>query len=56
MADPNTGVITAKARNISNTVIVIKGIIILLFLIPGIVSVLLVTNKLVIDIVVLIPA
>lgn len=56
MADPKTGVITAKALNISSTVMVIKGIIIRLFRIPGIVRVRRVTNKLVMEMVVLIPA
>jgi len=56
MAEPKTGVITAKALSISSTVIDINGIIIRLFLIPGIVNDLLVTSKFVNDIVVLIPA
>ena len=56
MADPSTGVITASARNINKTVIVINGIRIRLFLKPGIVKVRLVTSRLVKDIVVLIPA
>jgi len=56
IAEPNTGVMTASALNISKTVIDINGIIIRLFLIPGIVSVRRVTSKFVKDIVVLIPA
>jgi hypothetical protein len=54
--DPSTGVITAKALNINNTVIVMNGIKIRLFLKPGILKVLLVTRRFVIEMVVLIPA
>jgi len=56
IADPKTGVITANARNISKILILIKGNNILLLRKPGIDNVRLVTNKLVNDIVVLIPA
>lgn len=56
IADPSTGVITANALNINNTVILTKGNNILLFLNPGIDRVLLVDNKFTKEIVVLIPA
>jgi hypothetical protein len=56
IADPKTGVITAKARNIKRIEIEIKGKSIRLVRNPGIAKVLLVTSKLVTDIVVLIPA
>ena len=56
IAEPKTGVITDKARNISKTVIDINGIKTLLFLNPDILKDLLVTNKFTKLIVVLIPA
>ena len=56
IADPSIGLITAKALNINNIVMLIKGNNILLFLKPGIDNVLLVDNKFISDIVVLIPA
>ena len=56
MADPKTGVITAKALNISNIDILVNGSSILLFLKPDIVNILLVAKRLTNDIVVLIPA
>jgi hypothetical protein len=56
MAAAKTGVTRASIRIVNNSAIVIKGIKALLFLIPGIAKVLLVINKLVKDIVVVIPA
>jgi hypothetical protein len=56
MAEPKTGVITTKARNISKTVIVIKGNKIRLFLKPGIVNVRFVARRFTIEIVVLMNA
>jgi len=55
-AAPKTGVIVANILNVKKIEIVTKGINTLLCLIPGIAKVLLVINKLVNDIVVLIPA
>lgn len=56
MADPKTGVITASALSIKSIDIDMNGISILLVRNPGIARVRLVTNKLVTEIVVLIPA
>jgi hypothetical protein len=56
MAAPSTGVIVANILNVKKIDIVTNGIRILLCLIPGIAKVRLVINKLVKEIVVLIPA
>jgi hypothetical protein len=56
IAAPKTGVIKANIRIVSNKLTVKKGKIIFLFLKPSAAKVLLVINKLVKEIVVLIPA
>lgn len=56
MDAPSTGVTTANILIVSNKLIVTKGNIVLLLVNPGIDKVLLVINKLVNDMVVLIPA
>jgi len=56
MEAPKTGVMMANILNVSNNAIVMNGNRTLLFLKPGIASVLLVINKLVNDTVVLTPA